>query len=548
MSDFRLTLKAQLGLLAGLAMLIMVILEVIAMREVHQSLMQGKRDQIESITQSAFAIAQDFHERAQRGELSEQQAQEAAKLAIGQMRYGGETGRDEYMYIWTTQGVGVIHPIRPEFSGRNMMDTIRDPLGNYTLRDLTQAVRAQPRGTFVDSFFPKPGATDPVPKLQFVMWHQPWDWMIGTGVYTDDADAEFRQIILESGISFLVLFLLFSLAAVWLASNVLRQVGGEPRDVIRIMSYAAQGDLSQALPAAPAGSILAAYSRMQGALRQMIAEVRQEASRMRQEASSIADSVGQVTQAAGRQSEATSAMAAAVQELTVSVAHVSGASADTESTSAGVADRCRSGEETVQTANQAMRQIASVVADAADQIRGLQSRAAQINEIASSIKEIAQQTNLLALNAAIEAARAGEQGRGFSVVADEVRKLAERTASATVEIEQMLQAIQAETQGSAQTMDRVLPMVQQGSAQADQVAVALQAIRGSADSTLERIRQVAHATREQAAASTSIAQQVEGIAQMVEQTQAAMHETERSATAMHQIAERLDQSASRFRV
>ena len=213
-----------------------------------------------------------------------------------------------------------------------------------------------------------------------------------------------------------------------------------------------------------------------------------------------------------------------------------------------MAERCRTGEERVNTASRSIREIADVVADAATQIKGLQGRASQINDIASSIKEIAQQTNLLALNAAIEAARAGEQGKGFSVVADEVRKLAERTASATVEIEQMLQTIQGETLDSVQTMERILPMVKEGSTQAGQVAESLQEIRGSADVTLDRVREVAHATREQTAASTAIAQRVEGIAQMVEQTHAAMKETERSAASMREIATRLDGLVGSFRV
>src|SRR6185437_11671354 len=123
-----------------------------------------------------------------------------------------------------------------------------------------------------------------------------------------------------------------------------------------------------------------------------------------------------------------------------------------------------------------MRSIADYVGTTARKIEELGKNSDQIGRIIGVIDEIADQTNLLALNAAIEAARAGEQGRGFAVVADEVRKLAERTTTATKEIAQMIQTIQAETRSAVEAMDRETRHANDGVATTAQAGASLEEI------------------------------------------------------------------------
>ncbi len=264
-------------------------------------------------------------------------------------------------------------------------------------------------------------------------------------------------------------------------------------------------------------------------------------------ATEMAAASSQITQSSRSQSESAASTAAAVEQVTVSINQVADNTRETRSVSEQACVLSTEGEKSARAAAEQMLGTAQSVGHSMQLIEQLSQRSNDISGIVKVIRDIAEQTNLLALNAAIEAARAGEQGRGFAVVADEVRKLAERTASSTSEISTMIEAIQSEVGRAVENLKSNNEQVAQGKSLAEEVAATLARINEGARVTMERINDISSAASEQGTASNDIARNVEKIAQMTEETSAAITQASTTAQQLEALASKLHAEVAQFK-
>jgi methyl-accepting chemotaxis protein len=527
-------------LLVAISLVGLVAMWLTALFILQNSMLDDRKEQTRRMVETGMSILTYYQKQAAAGAMRDEEAQRAAKDALRSVRYG----QNDYFFAFTTSHIYVLNPAKPEVEGQNKAD-MQDANGKYLVRDLVST--AKEGGGFVDYAFPRAGQSAPEPKISYAALFAPWNWVLGTGIYVDDVDRAYRRIALLLGGISLAILAGIGILGIQTTRSITHQLGGDPVTAQAAMREIASGNLVVEVGSSSPESLLGALKRMEGALRDLVIQIQTESDALVKHASEITQASEGVTKAAEEEADSTSAIAAAIEELTVSSSQILDIARETETNSQEAARLAEQGSERVGRAAEAIAAIARTVSDASEHIGALEARAREISSIAGVIKEIASQTNLLALNAAIEAARAGEQGRGFAVVADEVRKLAERTTTATTDIETMIEAIQVDTGAAVHAMRDALPVVQQGVDLANGAAESLQAIQTGAKLALDRVHDVADATREQSAASTSIAQRVERIAQMVDETSVSIRANAATATSLERIARNLRAQVSRFK-
>lgn len=255
-----------------------------------------------------------------------------------------------------------------------------------------------------------------------------------------------------------------------------------------------------------------------------------------------------MAQSADTQKDQTHQLVSAMQEMSSTVLQVSENSNRAAEAAHKASETAHRGGTIVDQTLANMRAIADYVGTTARKIEELGKNSDQIGRIIGVIDEIADQTNLLALNAAIEAARAGEQGRGFAVVADEVRKLAERTTTATKEIAQMIQTIQAETRLAVSAMEEGTRQVQDGVQSTAEAGDSLREIIHMAEQVGEMITHIATAAAQQSRATEEINLNLQEIGGLVEKSASSARESANSCQDVSALAMDLQKLVGNFKL
>lgn len=240
--------------------------------------------------------------------------------------------------------------------------------------------------------------------------------------------------------------------------------------------------------------------------------------------------------------------AAAIEELAASIQSVSGI---TNSINDQAKQFEVQAQETVTKVDQAVDGMVDVqegVNELASNLEELDKSANKINTIVSVIKDIADQTNLLALNAAIEAARAGVQGRGFAVVADEVRNLSERTALATVEIENMLKNIHHDTNITSDNMKNSVDLVNISTCHANEARSSLISFTDEIISLLNNMEQISSSMQEQSDAAQHLSGSVSCLSISADDNQIATKNSETELTDLNNRTSNLHDIVGQFRL
>lgn len=195
-----------------------------------------------------------------------------------------------------------------------------------------------------------------------------------------------------------------------------------------------------------------------------------------------------------------------------------------------------------------MDQLTAATASVSERLAAISGKAEGIGAIVTTIGRVAEQTNLLSFNAAIEAEKAGEAGKGFVVVAREIRRLADRTASAAVDIGEVVGSMRSVVSSGVMEMDRFVDQVRREGEEVRRIGGQLGTVIEQVEALTPRFAEVLGAAEAQAGSAREIREAVSQLSSAAGQTRDTLEEWSRVAQGLDGAAQTLAAQVARFRL
>ncbi|MEJ2036455.1 MAG: methyl-accepting chemotaxis protein [Maritimibacter sp.] len=483
------SLSARFYAIVALAVLMTAILSWVLVNLAVDNAYAMREKHLSDVTDTAVSVLAELEAQVADGSMTRDEAMAEGRRRLTDLSFG-DSG---YFYVFDTDNIYQVHPSHPEWIGTDQSD-YQDVKGLYLFQEMTKLAKAQGSGA-ITYYFTRPDSDVPEAKLGYVKLFEPWNWIVGTGSYVNDIQADLAhlwlisRLILGGSLIVLVLISTLSIRSVTKPLSALRlrmqslaegeieaevphlnnrsEIGGEERDAEarrvaeekaradqeaqraktdaeRAAAQAEQGEVMAAL-AIGLGAIAhgdltvqidhafpAAYDELRQDFNEAVSQIASLAKGIVESSGSISNETDTLNGAAMDLSQRTERQAASLTETATAISELS-SSVHTS------ADNAHEAASVVTDSRDQSERGRAIVQQAVEAMTAIATNSAQISTITNVIDEIAFQTNLLALNAGVEAARAGEAGRGFAVVASEVRALAQRSSEAAREISDQIE-------------------------------------------------------------------------------------------------------------
>jgi twitching motility protein PilJ len=321
-------------------------------------------------------------------------------------------------------------------------------------------------------------------------------------------------------------------------------------ELLRVVATASEGDLTVRAPvsAGALGNVSDAFNSLLESLQELLGVVSGQIKLTETIVTSVREASTKMAVGATTQSAELLDTSKLIQRMSADIAKVSDGADVAVAAAKRTEVQAAEGSKAVDDVIAGMSTLRANVQAGAKKMKNLGDRSMEITGIVSTISRISEQTNMLALNAAIEAARAGEHGRGFAVVAEEVRKLAERTATATRDIDRLVRAIHVETTETVTAIEQQTHVVEQEANAVGEAGQSLRKIQGASSESSAVVVDISSIAREQAQRTGNVVNAIVRITSIARETETGATGTASTVQRLAQVANDLQKSVARFKV